>query len=92
MPGALCRRCLLSLFLALLLTACTTSSPSLRAWEGAEHEDTAACDEPDADQCVVLACDEGECGIFGCTDVDPEALAHMPLAHGVELAQFHHPP
>ncbi|HEX8824469.1 MAG TPA: TIGR02269 family lipoprotein [Archangium sp.] len=78
-------RPLLSLSLAsLLLTACATSSPALHAWE---------CDETGADQCVVLACDEGECGIFDCEDVDPEALAHVPLAHGAELARgYQRPP
>jgi uncharacterized lipoprotein (TIGR02269 family) len=82
------------LFLAaLLLTACATSSQASRAWEDTEVvEGTPACDNPDADQCLVLACDEGECGVFDCEDVDPEALAQVPQVHGVELAQFHRPP
>jgi len=85
-------RALLSLFLAALLAACATSSPAPPAWEGVEHEAAPTCDDPDADQCVVLACDEDECAFFDCEDVDPEALAHGPLAHGAELAQFHRPP
>ncbi len=93
MNRALPHRRLLSLLLAaLLLAACATSSPAHRAWEGAGPDDTTSCDEPNADQCVVLACDEGECAFFDCEDVDPEALAHVPLAHGAELAQFHRPP
>ncbi|HYO51251.1 TIGR02269 family lipoprotein [Archangium sp.] len=86
-------RALLSLFLsALLLTACATSSPASRAWEGAAPDDTTSCDDADADQCVVLACDEGECAFFDCADVDPEAPTHGPLAHGAEPAQFPRPP
>jgi uncharacterized lipoprotein (TIGR02269 family) len=92
MTRALSRHCLLSLFLAsLLLTACSTSSPVLRAWEGVAPDDATACDDAEADQCVVLACDEGECGIFSCEDVDPEALAQVPQVHDVELAQFQRP-
>ncbi|HZH75161.1 MAG TPA: TIGR02269 family lipoprotein [Archangium sp.] len=87
-------RPLLTLSLAaLLLTACAPSSPSLRAWEEAAPDDTSVCDDTGADQCVVLACDEGECGIFDCEDVDPEALASVPLAHGAELARnYQRPP
>jgi uncharacterized lipoprotein (TIGR02269 family) len=93
MTRSLPYRALLSLSLALLLlAACATPSPALRAWEEAEHDGATDCDDAEADQCVVLACDEGECGVFGCEDVDPEALAHVPLAHGAELAQFHRPP
>jgi uncharacterized lipoprotein (TIGR02269 family) len=86
-------RALQSFFLAaLLLAACTTSSPALRASEEVVHDDTTACDGADADQCVVLACDEGECGVFACEDVELEALTHAPLGQEVELAQFHRPP
>jgi uncharacterized lipoprotein (TIGR02269 family) len=93
MPRNLPHRALLSLFLStLLLTACATSSSASHEWEGAEPGGIPACDEPDADQCVVLACDEGECGVFDCEDVDPEALAQVPQVHGVELAQFSRPP
>jgi uncharacterized lipoprotein (TIGR02269 family) len=56
------------------------------------QDDTPACDDPDADQCIVLACDEGECGIFSCEDVDPEALTRGSQVHDVELAQFYRPP
>jgi uncharacterized lipoprotein (TIGR02269 family) len=86
-------RSLLSLFLsALLLTACATSSPASRAWQSAEPDDAISCDDADADPCVVLACDEGECAFFDCADVDPEALPRGPLAQGVEPAQFARPP
>lgn len=85
-------RSLLSLFLsALLLAACATSSPAVREWERAEHDDASGCEDADADQCVVLACEDGECGIFGCEDVDPEAVARAPLSHGAELARGYRP-
>jgi uncharacterized lipoprotein (TIGR02269 family) len=85
-------RSVLSLSLAvLLLSACAASSPALSEWEGAEHDDAIACEDADADQCVVLACEEGECGIFGCEDVDPEAVARAPLNHGAELARGYRP-
>jgi uncharacterized lipoprotein (TIGR02269 family) len=84
-------RLVLSLSLAaLLLAACAPSAPALRTWEDGE---TSTCEETGADQCVVLACDEGECGLFDCEDLDPEALARVPLAHGAELARnFQRPP
>ncbi|HLM46083.1 MAG TPA: TIGR02269 family lipoprotein [Myxococcaceae bacterium] len=69
----------------LLLSACAAISPEVRA------DDPTACEAPSADQCVVLACDEGACGVFDCEDVDPEALTRAPLAHGAELAR-HRPP
>jgi uncharacterized lipoprotein (TIGR02269 family) len=85
-------RSLLSLFFsALLLAACATSSPAVREWERAEQGDASGCEDADADQCVVLACEEGECGIFGCEDVDPEAVARAPLSHGAELARGYRP-
>ncbi|WP_456062026.1 SitA6 family polymorphic toxin lipoprotein [Archangium lipolyticum] len=86
-------RGLLSLLLvALLQAACATSSPALRAWEVTAVDNTTSCDDVSADQCVVLACDEGECAFFDCADVDPQALAHVPLAHVAELARFSRPP
>ncbi len=83
-------RALLSLFLSTLLLAACASSPP--AWEAAPPDDIRSCDDADADQCVVLACDEGECAFFDCADVDPEALTQGPLAHGAELARFPRPP
>ncbi|WP_257460625.1 SitA6 family polymorphic toxin lipoprotein [Archangium lipolyticum] len=86
-------RALLSLFLlVLLLAACATSAPTLPAGQGTERDDTTSCDDADSDQCVVLACDEGECAFFECADVDPEALTHESLAHGVKPARFPRPP
>jgi uncharacterized lipoprotein (TIGR02269 family) len=80
-------------FSALLFSGCATSQHVQPEWEDAEREDIISCEEPGADQCVVLACDEGECGVFGCEDVDPEALEQALRGHGgVELAQFHRPP
>ncbi|WP_257463225.1 SitA6 family polymorphic toxin lipoprotein [Archangium lipolyticum] len=74
---------------ALLLSGCGTTSPASRAWVDAAQDEARECDNPDADQCVLLACDgeQGECGIFRCADVDPEAVTHAPLAHGAELAR-----
>ncbi|WP_309896054.1 TIGR02269 family lipoprotein [Archangium sp.] len=85
------RSALLSLFLASLLCACAASSPSTGAGEDDAYA-TAECEEPEAGQCIVLACEEGECGVFACEDVDPEALTRAPLAHGAELARGSRPP
>nr|QKW93639.1 lipoprotein family TIGR02269 [Cystobacter sp.] len=56
--------------------------------EDTQRDDPTACEAPNADQCVVLACDEGECGVFSSADVDPEAVAHASLEHGAELARY----
>lgn len=77
---------------AFLLSACASSSPARRAWEEAETGDAATCEDPGSDRCIVLACDEGECGVFGCEDVDLEVVAHAPLQHGAELARGYRPP
>jgi uncharacterized lipoprotein (TIGR02269 family) len=85
---------LLRLFLtALLLSGCVTASPTTRAWDTAAHDDPLACEDPSADQCVVLACDgeEGLCGVFACEDVDPEMVTGASLAHDAELARFRPP-
>ena len=65
------------LLTVLVLPGCGTTSPSARAWTEAEGVGVQECEAPEADQCVVLACDgeEGVCGVFGCEDVEPEALA-----------------
>ncbi len=75
----------------LLLSACAATSPVVHTWEAVERDNPAACEAPSADQCVVLACDEGECGVFGCEDVDPEALARAALSYGAELARYRPP-
>ncbi len=75
----------------LLLSACTTTSPAVHTWEDTEQADPTECEAPNADQCVVLACDGGECGVFSCEDVDPETVAHASLAHGAELARYRPP-
>jgi len=93
MPRAFLPLALLLQFLVpLLLAACTSSSPALRAWPVTTLDEASSCDDADADQCVVLACDEGECAFFDCADVAPQELAHVPLAHGVEPVQFYRPP
>jgi uncharacterized lipoprotein (TIGR02269 family) len=76
---------------ALLLSGCAIPSPAVHAWESAER-DNADCEESSADQCVVLACEQGECGVFGCEDVDPEAVTHVGQEHEVELARGFRPP
>jgi len=75
-----------ALFLLLLsgLSACGAASPALRMVEGSEWDVPGACDEPAADRCLVLACDEGECGLFACEDA--EGFAHAPPRYGVERA------
>jgi uncharacterized lipoprotein (TIGR02269 family) len=58
------------LLAAVLLSACATPHPALRAWERAAP---AECESPEEDACVVLACEERECGFFQCEDVaEPE--------------------
>ena len=87
------RRPLLPLtFAVLLLSACAATSPTMSAWEDVERDDATTCEAPSSDECVVLACDEGECGVFSCEDLDPEALAQASLAYSVELARFRPPP
>lgn len=47
----------------MLLLGCGSTFTSTRAWEGAALDDANVCEDPDSDQCVVLACDgeAGEC-------------------------------
>jgi uncharacterized lipoprotein (TIGR02269 family) len=61
--------------------------------EDVAQDDVLGCEAPEADQCVVLACDEGECGVFACEDVDPEAMAQASITPEVELelARFRPP-
>ena len=76
---------------SLLLLACSTPSPAVRGWEGAEYSDESSCEAPDADQCVVFACDEGTCGAFSCADVDPDALSRAQTDYDVELTRGYRP-
>jgi hypothetical protein len=78
--------CWLSLA-ALLASGCAVNSPAVHTWERTELEGAADCEEPSADQCVVLACEQGECGVFSCEDVDPDALAHVGGGYELELAR-----
>jgi uncharacterized lipoprotein (TIGR02269 family) len=73
----------------LLLSGCGSTAPTMLAGADAEWDEALECEEPGADQCIVLACDgeQGECGVFACEDVDPEAMSRASLAHGAELAQ-----
>jgi len=85
--------CLLLLcFAGVPLLACGTASPAVRAWEATKQEGHSTCDDPNSDQCIVFACDDGECGVFRCEDVDLEAAESAPLAHGAELARGFRPP
>jgi uncharacterized lipoprotein (TIGR02269 family) len=82
---------LLQLLPALFLWACAASSPGPRAWEEAER--VKDCEHADSEQCVVLACEGGDCGLFDCEDLDAEELARGPARHGVVLAQgYSRPP
>lgn len=75
---------------ALLLWACATSSPGTRAREEAERRED--CEHADAEQCVVLSCEEEECALFDCEDVDAEALARGTSQHEVVLARGRYRP
>lgn len=55
----------LLLLSALMLAACTTSATASRTRAEAEPDDTISCDDANAGQCAVLACDKGECAFFG---------------------------
>ncbi len=83
--------------LVTLLAGCGTPSPVTRAWEDAARTTTSACEAPEADQCVTLACDgeEGLCGVFACEDVAPEPVASTARgqdAEQVREAAFRPPP
>jgi uncharacterized lipoprotein (TIGR02269 family) len=75
------------LLAAMLISGCAAPAPALSAWEASGRVDDSTCGTPDADQCVVLACDGGECGVFGCEDVDPEAVARASRGNNVELVR-----
>jgi uncharacterized lipoprotein (TIGR02269 family) len=76
----------LPLLSALLLGACAASSPGPGAWDKTER-----CEHADTEQCVVVACEGGDCGLFDCTDLDAQALASVE--HEVKLAQgYSRPP
>lgn len=83
-------RSLLKLSLGvLLMSGCGSHSPATRAWEHAAHHASSPCQDPDADQCIVFACDgeEESCGVFGCEDVHREALSSTSVAHGAQLVR-----
>ncbi|MCP3142747.1 SitA6 family polymorphic toxin lipoprotein [Pyxidicoccus xibeiensis] len=48
---------------ALVLSGCAASAPSL------------SCEREGQHSCVVLACEEEDCGLFSCEDLDPDAAA-----------------
>jgi hypothetical protein len=73
-----------------LLSACGSSSPALRAWEDAGH--TASCEHEGEDSCVAIACDGETCGLFDCEDVESEAVTHAPLGPEIQLAQAYRAP
>ncbi|NMO19186.1 TIGR02269 family lipoprotein [Pyxidicoccus fallax] len=79
------------LLAVLLLCGCATSSPEVRAFEEAERAE--ACEYADSEQCLVLVCEGGDCGLFDCEDVDTDAVARAPVRPDVELAQgYYRPP
>lgn len=79
---------MLVLAVAALLFGCGTTSPSMREEEVTEWDAVSACDDPEADECIVFACDEEEelCGVFACEDVEPEAVLGSAAASRVERA------
>ncbi|HZI09948.1 MAG TPA: TIGR02269 family lipoprotein [Myxococcus sp.] len=72
----------------LVLAACGSSSPAVRAWNAATQVEP--CEVGGADRCVVFACagDTAECGLYGCEDVLPEEAVGVgePRHQGVLLA------
>ncbi len=82
----------LLLLALLLLSSCATPSPAMRAWEETARNEATSCESQGADQCIVLACDAGECGVFGCEDVAWEVVAHTSRDRRVELARGYRPP
>ncbi len=69
----------LVLLAVLLLGACGTPSSVVR-------EETGRCEYADAEQCLVLACDGGACGLFDCEDLDSEG-PDVELARGYRTPQ-----
>jgi uncharacterized lipoprotein (TIGR02269 family) len=71
---------------ALLLSGCGTTSSNLREGEETEWDGASACEDPDADACIVFACDseEGLCGVFACEDVAPGTVLGSSAAPRAE--------
>jgi uncharacterized lipoprotein (TIGR02269 family) len=87
-----CRLLFIWVAIVLLLSGCAASSVVVEEWEKTAAGETAECSSPNTDQCIVFACEEGECGVFGCDDVDPEAYAQAANDYEVELARGFRPP
>ncbi|MFP2926644.1 TIGR02269 family lipoprotein [Pyxidicoccus sp. 3LG] len=73
------------LLAALFLCACASSTPGMHAWVDAERAED--CGYADEEQCVAVACEGGDCGLFDCEDVDPVALAGASAGLAVEMAR-----
>ncbi len=71
--------------IALVLCGCVASSPATHARE--ESGPAVSCDVEGRHSCIVLVCEGEDCGLFGCEDVDPAALARGLGTPEVELAQ-----
>lgn len=69
------------------LACSTASSPVMREWEAAKWqadvEGASASSEP---RCLVLVCDEGDCGLFRCEDVADDVVTHAPRVGAAEKA------
>lgn len=76
----------------MLSLACATPSPAPHVWPKIPPTAANSCEEPSADECVVFACVEEECGVFICEDVAPEAVAGTASEPEVELARGFRPP
>lgn len=78
----------LVLFGTTLLSGCGTSASFVREEEAAGGDDDSACEAPEADECIVFACDGEEelCGVFSCEDVEPGAVIGSSAAPRVEWA------
>lgn len=76
----------LALLVTTLVSGCGTSASFVREEEAAAGDGGSACEDPDADECIVFACDGEEelCGVFSCDDVEPGSVIGLSAAPRVE--------
>jgi uncharacterized lipoprotein (TIGR02269 family) len=66
-------RALVLLLCGLLVAGCASTNVTQQLWETA-HVETEECDDPGADQCTMLICGVGACGLYRCEDVRPGSI------------------
>ncbi|WP_254626119.1 TIGR02269 family lipoprotein [Myxococcus sp. CA039A] len=79
------------LLLGVLLWGCASSGPPGSLSRGAAPS-TGICERAHEEECVALACAGEDCGLFGCEDVDTEALSSGAEAPRVEPVLAMRPP